>query len=94
MEDVRQNLSFENEESSNKRKREVEDNGDQEQKKVHVEDRRLGIEDLHLNVGKKYLLCRTRKAPNSLTSPNFMERMCSDHYLNQVFCTSSTLVFG
>jgi hypothetical protein len=93
MEDVRQNLSFESEESSNKRKREVEDNGDQEQKKVHVEDRRLGIEDLHLDVGKKYLLCRTRKAPNSL-SLIFLERMCSEQYLGQVFCASSTAVFG
>jgi hypothetical protein len=94
MEDVRQNLSFENEESSNKRKREIEDNGGQEQKKVHVEGRRLGIEDLHLDVGKKYLLCRTRKAPKSLTSLIFLERMCSKQYLFQVFCASSTAVFG
>jgi hypothetical protein len=49
--------------SPNKRKRESEDTGDQEQKKTHVEDpRRLGIQDLHLDVGPKYLLCRTRKA--------------------------------
>lgn len=48
---------------SHKRKRDIEDSGDREQKKVHVEDRRLGIEDLHLDVGKKYLLCRTRKMP-------------------------------
>lgn len=32
-------------------------------KKVHVEDRELGIEDLHLDVGEKYRLCKTRKAP-------------------------------
>ena len=63
MEDVQQNLSVGSEEPSNKRKREVDDNGDQGQKKIHVEDRSLGIEDLHLDVGKKYLLCRTRKAP-------------------------------
>ena len=50
-------------EPSNKRKRDVEDHGDRDQKKVHVEDSRLSIEDLHLDVGKKYLLCRTRKAP-------------------------------
>jgi hypothetical protein len=49
--------------ASNKRKRDIEDHGDQEQKKVHVEDSRISIEDLHLNVGKKYLLCRTRKTP-------------------------------
>jgi hypothetical protein len=48
---------------SNKRKREVADTGLRDQKKVHVEDRKLGIEDLHLDVGKKYLLCRTRKTP-------------------------------
>jgi hypothetical protein len=46
-----------------KRKRALEDMGDREQKKVHIEDRKLGIEDLHLDVGEKYLLCRTRKAP-------------------------------
>lgn len=49
--------------SPNKRKRLADDTGDQEQKKVHLEDpRRLGIQDLHLDVGPKYLLLRTRKA--------------------------------
>lgn len=53
---------------SNKRKRTFDDFGDQEQKKVHLEDpRKLGIENLHLDVGEKYLLCRTRKAPSTLT---------------------------
>lgn len=52
-----------------KRKRASDDFGDQEQKKVHLEDpRKLGIENLHLDVGEKYLLCRTRKAPSTLTS--------------------------
>jgi hypothetical protein len=51
------------EDSPQKRKREVDDVGDRLQKKVHVEDRKLGIDDLHLDVGQKYLLCRTRKAP-------------------------------
>jgi hypothetical protein len=50
-----------------KRKRLVEDTGDREQKKVHIEDRRLGIENLHLDVGEKYLLCRTRKTPSIST---------------------------
>jgi hypothetical protein len=52
-------------EASNKRKRDIEDHGDRDQKKVHVESSGLGIniEDLHVNVGEKYLLCRTRKAP-------------------------------
>lgn len=52
-------------EISNKRKRDVEDNGDQAQKKAHVETGRLSIDDLHLDVGEKYLLCRTRKTPFS-----------------------------
>jgi hypothetical protein len=48
----------------NKRKRSADDVGDREHKKVHLEDpRRLGIENLHLDVGEKYLLCRTRKTP-------------------------------
>lgn len=51
------------EDSPHKRKREVDDMGNRAQKKVHVEDRNLGIDDLHLDVGEKYLLCRTRKAP-------------------------------
>jgi len=51
------------EDPSNKRKRDIEDGGDRDQKKVHLEDSRLRIEDLHLDVGEKYLLCRTRKTP-------------------------------
>lgn len=54
------------EDVSLKRKRALEDVGEErEQKKVQIEDRRLGIENLHLDVGSKYLLCRTRKAPFS-----------------------------
>lgn len=51
------------EEPSNKRKRDIEDNGEREQKKVHVEVSRLSINDLHLDVGEKYKLCRIRKTP-------------------------------
>ena len=50
---------------TNKRKRDLEDQGDREQKKVHVEGGKVGIEQLHLPVGDAYLLCRTRKAPFS-----------------------------
>jgi hypothetical protein len=50
------------EDSPQKRKRTAEDGGEREQKKAHLEDRRLGIENLHMDVGEKYLLCRTRKA--------------------------------
>jgi hypothetical protein len=71
MTDNSRDVVMETEDFSNKRKRDVEDVGSQEQKKVHVEDRRLGIEDLHLDVGKKYLLCRTRKAPTSLAYYSF-----------------------
>ncbi len=51
------------EDSPHKRKRAADDTGYRAQKKVHVEDRNFGIDDLHLDVGEKYLLCRTRKAP-------------------------------
>jgi hypothetical protein len=51
------------EDSPHKRKRAADDTGYRAQKKVHVEDRKFGIDDLHLDVGEKYLLCRTRKAP-------------------------------
>ncbi len=78
--------------ATNKRKRDVEDTGNQELKKVHVEDRNLGIEDLHLDVGKKYLLCRTRKAPFSQISPAWSA--CAQAVFGQVFCASSTAVFG
>ncbi|KAI1761303.1 Rox3-domain-containing protein [Hypoxylon sp. FL1150] len=44
---------------SHKRKYHFDDAGDHEQKKVHLEDRRVGIENLHLDVGEKYLLCST-----------------------------------
>ena len=54
---------------NNKRKRHIDDHGDREQKKVQTEDRRLGIENLHLDVGEKYLLCRTRKAPFTSIHP-------------------------
>jgi len=53
--------------SPHKRKRTADDLGDREQKKVQIEDRRFGIENLHLDVGEKYLLCRTRKAPFTCT---------------------------
>lgn len=49
--------------SPHKRKRPLEDLGDRDQKKAHIEDSKTGIEALHLDVGEKYLLCQTRKAP-------------------------------
>lgn len=51
------------EDSPQKRKRPLEDVGDQEQKKVHLEESSMDIENLHLDVGHKYLVCKTRKAP-------------------------------
>ncbi len=55
-------------EMTSKRKREIDDQGDRESKKVHVEDARLTIEDLHLDVGEKYLLlCKTGKIPSPWT---------------------------
>jgi hypothetical protein len=82
------------EEVSNKRKRDVEDNGDRDQKKVHVEDSRASIDDLHLDVGEKYLLCRTRKAPSSTRSSIFPLVLYSRSCTTRVPCTSSTEVFG
>ncbi|KAI1377267.1 Rox3-domain-containing protein [Hypoxylon crocopeplum] len=48
---------------STKRKYPFDDAGDHEQKKVHFEERRVGIENLHTDVGEKYLLCSTRYSP-------------------------------
>ncbi|KAM0333001.1 hypothetical protein ACHAQA_001658 [Verticillium albo-atrum] len=42
-----------------KRKRSIGDVGDRDQKKPHFEDSKLNIEDLHQDVGEKYLLCQT-----------------------------------
>lgn len=57
------------EESPHKRKRPLDDAGDRDLKKVHLEDRKLGIEDLHRDVGQKYLLCQTRKTPSAALFP-------------------------
>ncbi|KAI1005075.1 hypothetical protein K3495_g3147 [Podosphaera aphanis] len=50
-------------ELSCKRKREADDTGNQTLKKPHIEDGRLCLEDLHLDVGKKYKLCHTPHNP-------------------------------
>ncbi|KAK0728289.1 mediator of RNA polymerase II transcription subunit 19 [Lasiosphaeria miniovina] len=47
-----------------KRKRPTDDVGERQKKKVQIEDRRTGIENLHLDVGEKYLLCRTPHPPS------------------------------
>jgi len=49
-----------------KRKRSADDLGDQDHKKVNAGTARSYIFDLHLDVGKKYLLCGTCKAPSDL----------------------------
>ena len=49
--------------SPQKRKRTMDDDGDRQKKKQHSEESKVGIEALHLDVGVKYLVCRTRKAP-------------------------------
>lgn len=53
----------------NKRKRSAEDDGDRAPKKVHVEDYKLGIDDLHVDVGPKYLLCQKRKPLRATALP-------------------------
>jgi hypothetical protein len=66
-------------ESPQKRKRPIDDLGDREQKKVHIEESKFGIEDLHLDVGTKYLLCRSRKTPFMAMSPSRRYACCSTH---------------
>jgi hypothetical protein len=56
--------SVEHNDPSNKRKRDPEDNGDREQKKVHVEESMISIEALHFDVGSKYLFLQNRKVPS------------------------------
>jgi len=69
------------EEISNKRKRDLEDHGDREQKKVHVEDSRISINDLHLDVGQKYLLCRT---PHPASAVSFSKDLFDCYDLSDV----------
>ncbi|CAH0053240.1 unnamed protein product [Clonostachys solani] len=66
-----------NDDSPNKRKRVLEDEGERDSKKVQLEGHRLGIEDLHLDVGEKYLLCQTRYPAAHLES---LPRMTEDLY--------------
>lgn len=58
-------------EVENKRKREIDDIGDQKAKKAHIDPDRLRLEDLHLDVGKKYKLCHTRKISIVFKIPYF-----------------------
>lgn len=47
--------------SPHKRKRPLDDvGGERDPKKMHLEDRKLGIQNLHLDVGKIHLLCQKR----------------------------------
>jgi len=62
----------ESSDASNKRKRDPEDNGDREQKKVHVDDSMIDIGALHYDVGSKYLFLQNRKAP-------FFSSICSSY---------------
>lgn len=55
-------------ESANKRKHEGDQMTDHKDKKIHVEERKPCIEDLHQDVGKIYQICRTRKTFPSIIS--------------------------
>ena len=46
-----------------KRKRTMDDTGDRDSKKMDLGDHKFGMDELHLDVGPKYLFCQTRKAP-------------------------------
>ncbi|KAI6247685.1 Mediator of RNA polymerase II transcription subunit 19 [Erysiphe necator] len=52
--------------ATNKRKRENEDDGNQKCKRAHIEAGRLSLEDLHLDVGKKYKICHTPTPTNTI----------------------------
>ncbi|KAJ2978802.1 hypothetical protein NUW58_g7380 [Xylaria curta] len=57
--------------SSNKRKCSFDDTGAHAHKKVHLDDpRKISIQDLHLDVGEKYLVCKTS---HSISSPRMSE---------------------
>ncbi|KAG9229132.1 Rox3 mediator complex subunit-domain-containing protein [Amylocarpus encephaloides] len=72
---------FSQDESSHKRKRDIDDSGDRNQKKLHIEDKMLSIKDLHLDVGEKYLLCKT---PHPRRHPNLTEDLHDRFFLNDV----------
>lgn len=68
-------------EVSNKRKRDIEDNGDRDQKKAHVEKSRVSIDDLHLDVGEKYKLCRQ---PHPPSRPSLCDDLFPMYGLNEL----------
>ncbi|KAK8038201.1 hypothetical protein PG994_014968 [Apiospora phragmitis] len=69
--DSTQDIAMSDADSPHKRKRMPDDMGEPGHKKTHLEDpRRLGIEDLHMDVGEKYFLCRT---PHSVSLPSVSE---------------------
>ncbi|KAH8177401.1 rox3 mediator complex subunit domain-containing protein [Sarocladium implicatum] len=55
------------EDTPQKRKRSIDDTGDRDQKKMFLEEYKLGIDDLHRDVGQKYLLCQ---APHVASRPD------------------------
>lgn len=60
-----ENDEVEHNEVSMKRKREVDDTGDREQKKVHVEDSTNDVEVLHEDDESRFLFLQNRKTPFS-----------------------------
>lgn len=61
--------------SPQKRKRAVDDIGDRDQKKPHLDDFGVGIGELHVDVGEKYLLCKICKAFPLQPSPLPVDRL-------------------
>lgn len=61
--------------SPHKRKRTLDDVGDRDQKKLHLDDFGVGIGELHIDVGEKYLLCGLCKDTHFLLSRNFKRTM-------------------
>ncbi|KAL2068451.1 hypothetical protein VTL71DRAFT_16549, partial [Oculimacula yallundae] len=66
------------EDSSLKRKREIDDQGEQEKKKLHVEEpeslHSLTLNDLHLDVGEKYYLCKTPHTAQGIKNAQGVQR--------------------
>ena len=68
-----------NEDGTLKRKYEGPENGEHKDKKLHVEERKPSISDLHMDVGKIYQLCRTRKYPCFSILPQLVCGPCMNY---------------
>lgn len=82
------NMNGHNEDGSLKRKQEFGESGEHKDKKLHVEGPKPSISDLHIDVGKIYQLCRTRKYPY------FSSRTCSEGACASGVCPLLCMNYG